>query len=405
MPSRKGWHFIPEGMALFFLTEAGKRGIIRKKGKEGILIEPIALLSEFRLPSEAVSCEPFGNGHINDTFRVGTASGEEFILQRINTSVFRDPTGLMENIRKVTVFLADEAKKRGGDPRRESMEVIPTKEGKLFFDDGKDCWRIYTMITDSYSLEKVESLSQFREVGEAFGAFLNQLGAFPADTLVETIPDFHHTPKRLEALERAIGTDRCGRVRETEREIAFVRERKEKVSLLTDAFAAGKIPLRVTHNDTKLNNILFDKKTKRPLCVVDLDTVMPGLSLCDFGDAIRSGAAACAEDEPDFRKAGVVLPLFAAYTEGYLRTAGEILTEDEIALLPEAAEIITLETGIRFLTDYLMGDTYFKTSRKGQNLDRARTQFAMAADIEKKNREMHGMIPALLPEGKKGIFQ
>ena len=316
--------------------------------------------------------ERYGAGHINDTFAVWAADkSKRFILQRINTDTFTDPAGLMENICGVTSYLSRQILARGGDPARETLNVIPTRERAYIFVEGTVC------------LQKVENEQDFYTVAETFGGFQNQLAGYPAATLHETIARFHDTPNRYANFEKALAADVMGRAKDVAAEIAFVRAHEADCHVLVDQLAAGVLPLRVTHNDTKLNNVLIDEATGKGICVIDLDTVMPGLSAYDFGDSIRFGANDCAEDEPDQSKVHFSLHLYEVFTKGYLSAAGSAMTEAERKSLPWGAKLMTLECGIRFLTDYLEGDHYFKISRPDQNLDRARTQFTLVQGMEK----------------------
>lgn len=324
---------------------------------------------------------PYGSGHINDTFLV--EAGKRYILQRMNRNIFTDPQGVMENILGVTNFLRDKITKAGRDGMRETLTVIPTKAGEpLYWDSQGDCWRMYHFIEDAVSYDRVESERDFYESAVAFGNFQQMLADYPAETLHETIPGFHDTKARFEVFLAAVEADVCGRVKEVAREIAFFQERKAVAAVLGDMLAAGELPLRVTHNDTKLNNIMMDAKTGKGICVIDLDTVMPGLAVHDFGDSIRFGASTGDEDEPDLSKVNCDLHLFQLYTEGFLKGCQGSLTETERAMLPMGAKVMTYECGMRFLTDYLQGDTYFKTHRVGQNLDRCRTQIKLVEDME-----------------------
>ena len=337
------------------------------------------LISQFRIVGTPVRCVPHGNGHINETYRVECDNGRWYTLQRINTGVFTDPVHLMNNIQAVTAYLS----MRVSDPR-EVLCLIPTRDDATFFTDrdGK-YWRMFAFVRDSVCLEQVDSPEQFYQSAVAFGKFQNRLADFPAQELVETIPHFHDTPARFAALKEAAEKDVCRRAKKVEEELAFAFSREAFTRTFTDYQARGELPLRVTHNDTKINNVLFDAYTMQGLCVIDLDTVMPGLAMNDFGDAIRFGANTCAEDDPDASRAGIDLTLYQAYARGYLSTCVQSLTPLEKGLLPHGAKMMTLECGMRFLTDYLNGDTYFKIHRKGQNLDRCRTQFALVKDMEK----------------------
>lgn len=347
------------------------------------------LVMQFQVEQEVASVEPYGSGHINHTYLAQMSEGKKYILQGINTTIFKDTDQLMENILNVTSYLRKEIERTGGDPKRETLTVVLTKDGKSYFTDedgGK--WRVYEFIEGAQTFDAVESDEDFYQSAVAFGKFQAMLANFPADTLHETIPQFHDTAKRYRDFEKAVEADVKGRAAKVEKEIAFVREHSGEVSMLHDMLAKGELPLRVTHNDTKLNNIMIDADSHKAICVIDLDTVMPGLSAHDFGDAIRFGANTAAEDEPDTSKVSLSLKLFEIYVKGFLEGCGGRLTENEIKALPMGAKMMTLECGMRFLADYLEGDVYFKTSREDHNLDRCRTQFALVADMEKKWQQM-----------------
>lgn len=339
----------------------------------------------FAFDRPAGEAERFGAGHINDTFAVWAADrSKRWILQRINTDTFTDPAGLMENVTGVTAYLRRQIIERGGDPDRETLNVIPTLDGKPYYTDTEGgAWRAYIFVEGTVCLQKVENERGFYTAAETFGNFQNQLAGYPAATLHETIARFHDTPNRYANFEKALAADVMGRAKEVGPEIAFIRAREADCRVLVDQLAAGVLPLRVTHNDTKLNNVLIDQATGKGICVIDLDTVMPGLSAYDFGDSIRFGANDCAEDEPDQSKVHFSLHLYKVFAEGYLAAAGSAMTEAERRSLPWGAKLMTLECGIRFLTDYLEGDHYFKISRPAQNLDRARTQFTLVQGMER----------------------
>ncbi len=344
-----------------------------------------------------VSKKPYGNGHINDTFLIccQTAKNTEkkYILQRMNHDIFKNPPQLMENMVHVTRYLREKILSQGGNPERETLNVIKTKNGADWYEDSdKNYWRVFPFIENSMCLEKVENAKDFYDSAAAFGNFQWMLADFPAETLHETIPNFHNTPSRLQDFQKAVQTGDKGRAALAQREISFVLDRAKEASVLTDLLSEGKLPLRVTHNDTKLNNILFDKDTHKALCIIDLDTVMPGLSLYDFGDSIRFGANTGAEDETDLTKVGLDLSLFAAFTKGYLEGCKGSLTATEIEMLPMGAKLMTYECGMRFLADFLTGDHYFKIHRENHNLDRARTQFQLVADMETKWDEMTAIV-------------
>lgn len=344
-------------------------------------------LSGFDFGGQIVDAVRYGEGHINDTFCVYTQNkaGDRvrYMLQRINTDTFTDPDGLMENIVNVTDYLRNIIAKNGGDPTRETLTVQRTKEGKNYYRDSKGgCWRVYSFVEGTVCLQTVENPEQFYQSAVAFGNFQRLLAGYDASTLHETIAKFHDTRSRLANFKKAVEADACGRVKDVQPEIDFVLAREKDCAVLMDLLEAGKLPLRVTHNDTKLNNVLLDKTTGAGICVIDLDTVMPGLSLNDFGDSIRFGATHAAEDEPDQSKVHFELDLFEIYTKGFLEAAGDALTAAEKEYMPWGAKLMTLECGIRFLTDYLEGDHYFRIHREGQNLDRSRTQFKLVSDME-----------------------
>lgn len=341
----------------------------------------------FQTRGTPISCESYGCGHINHTFLLVTDAPRRYILQQINTAVFPDVDGLMENIAAVTGFLAA----RTEDPRG-AMKLVPTTEGRPYYrDEDGACWRVYEFIEDSLCLQTPESPGDFYESAIAFGAFQQQMAEFNAATLHETIPNFHNTQDRYRQFRETLAADPLGLASAVEKEIGFVLAREEEAGTLHRLRLSGELPLRVTHNDTKLNNVMLDAKTRKALCVIDLDTVMPGLSLYDFGDSIRFGAATAPEDERDLDKMEMSLELFRIYTRGFLRACPG-LTEREKAMLPMGAKTMTLECGVRFLKDYLEGDHYFAVHRPGQNLDRARTQFKLVADMEHKWDEMNRIV-------------
>ncbi|MDD4851308.1 MAG: aminoglycoside phosphotransferase family protein [Gemmiger sp.] len=361
------------------------------------LLENQEILSAWDWGGVVAGVLPYGEGHINATkcVYVQTSQGgsRRYILQKINTDTFTDPDGLMENICGVTEYLRKTLAAQGLDADRGTMQVILTTAGRPYFraaDGG--CWRVYAFVEDTICLQKVETPEDFYESAVAFGNFQRQLAGYPAATLHETIARFHDTPNRYAMLEKAVAADAYGRVAEVAKELAFVTARQSDCHYMTDLLAAGKLPLRVTHNDTKLNNILMDKTTRKGICVIDLDTVMPGLAANDFGDSIRFGANHSAEDEPDLSKVNFSLPLFETYAKGFMQAVGDAFTPLEKETLPWGAKLMTLECGIRFLTDYLEGDHYFHTTRPGQNLDRARTQFKLVADMEAAWPEMAQII-------------
>ena len=340
------------------------------------------ILSNFWLDSAPVFCEPYGSGHVNKTYLVITETGHRYTLQMIGPA-FKDVHALQDNVAAVIKHLHKKTDEKHG-----ALTLIPTTEGEDHYHapNGKT-WRIYEFIEDGLCLETPETPQDFYQAAIAFGTFQQQLNDFPAETLHETIPNFHNTPDRYRIFREVLEADPTGRAKDVAAEIAFVLEREEKAGQLIALLEAGKLPLRVTHNDTKLNNVMFRASDRTPLCVMDLDTTMPGLSAYDFGDAIRFGASTAAEDEKDLDKVWMDLDLFRLFTKGYLEACPG-LTDLEKEVLPLGAYTMTLECGMRFLTDHIDGDNYFSIHREGQNLDRARTQFMLVADMEAKWEEM-----------------
>ena len=339
----------------------------------------------------------YGNGHINKTYV--TSSLPRLIIQEINVSIFKEPDGMMQNIAAVTKHLSEKLAAEGKDPARYTLTVVPTKDGKLCTEIDGCFFRAYRFIEDTvcYDLVTPETLEK---AGEAFGEFQNYLADFPADTLSEVIPDFHNTPARFAAFCASVEKDTAGRAADDADEIAFFRAHETFMRTVTDRLADGRIPLAVTHNDTKINNILFDAATGEALAVIDLDTVMPGSRLYDFGDALRTGAAIAAEDEENLSLVGFDEAKFEAFTRGYLRAIGKTLSDDEIALLPESALLLTIECGMRFLTDDLDGDIYFRIHKDRHNLIRARNQIKQAIEIEKMLPRLHAIVDQCLADAK-----
>lgn len=354
-------------------------------------------IAQFAIDGRLIRKEPYGNGHINDTFLLvyerEDGSKRRYILQRMNHSIFKNPGQLMENVVNVTEYLRSVIQAQGGDPDRETLNVVKTHNGLSYYEDEEqNCWRIFLFVERTVCLEKVESLKDFYDSAVAFGNFQRMLSDFPAEKLHETIPDFHNTPSRFRDFQKAVQEDKMGRAALAADEIAFALAREQDTAVLTDLLKSGELPLRVTHNDTKLNNILFDADTREALCIIDLDTVMPGLSHYDFGDSIRFGASTGAEDETDLSRIALDLDLFEAFTKGFLEGCGGRLTQKEIEMLPMGAKLMTYECGIRFLADFLEGDVYFKTRHENHNLDRARTQFKLVADMEEKWEQMASVV-------------
>lgn len=340
------------------------------------------------------SVEKYGNGHINDTYLI---QSNEFILQRINTNIFKNPYELMENIENVTQFIRKKIVLSGGNPNRETLMVVKTADGKSCYKyDDQNYFRMYRFITDTVTIENEKTNKILFNAGRGFGHFQNLLDDFPVEELHETIVDFHNTPKRIEALKKSIAKDAAGRAESVEEEIEFALSHADFASTVVKGLEDKSIPTRVTHNDTKINNILFDKNTLEAVCVIDLDTVMPGSSLYDFGDALRMGASTAAEDETDLDKVWFDEEAFKYFSWGYCQEVGNKLTKTEKDLLYLAPKLMTYECGIRFLTDYLDGDTYFKIHRKNHNLDRARNQFKLVADMESKEDSLKNIINELI---------
>lgn len=354
------------------------------------------VLEQFDFPGQMTECVPFGNGHINDTYRLTYQQEQEqkrFILQKMNKTIFTKPVELMENILGVTSWLKKKIVENGGDTERETLNVVLTRgEAPYYVDSQGEYWRAYRYIENATSFDSVESDDDFYQSAVAFGHFQRLLADYPAETLDETIPDFHNTVDRFRKFRETLEADVCGRAAGVQEEIEFVLKREALAHVLCDKQESGELPLRVTHNDTKLNNIMIDDETGRAICVIDLDTVMPGLSVNDFGDSIRFGASTAAEDEQDLSKVSMDLHLFEVYAKGFIEGCGGALTDAELDALPMGAMLMTFECGMRFLTDYLDGDHYFKIHRDGHNLDRCRTQFKLVADMEEKLPQMKAII-------------
>ncbi len=346
--------------------------------------ELIRAAQAFPLSAKALDAEPLGNGHINATYLVTDAAGTKYVMQRINDRVFTDVDLLMRNIFRVTEYL--NRHKPGA-----SLRFLKTRDGKEYLRDGSGCWRMYEYV-EGLCLEKAETPAQLETCGEAFGEFQNELSGFDASALGETIPRFHDTVKRLNDLEQAALRDACGRLKGVKAEYDFYMARREEAGQMLGMLARGELKKRVTHNDTKLNNVILDAETLRPKCVIDLDTVMPGLAGNDFGDCIRSGATTGAEDERDLNKVNLDTALYRAFARGFLSRCGKSLNEAEINTLPMGAKMMTYECGARFLTDYLSGDTYFHIAYPEHNLVRCRTQMKLVQDTEARWSELKQII-------------
>ena len=349
-------------------------------------IQHYELLKKFDLEGEVISCERYGFGHINETYLVVTDVKHRYIAQKISTRAFKDVPGLMNNIYLVTQHLRERTDEPYG-----AMTVIKTLDGNIFQQMGDAFWRVYDFVEGSVALQAPRNTQDFYESAIAFGDFQTKLADFPVEKLVETIPNFHNTVDRYRIFKETLAKDPCGRAKDVQEEIAFVLSKEEEMSTLQRMRESGELPTRVTHNDTKLNNVLLREDNYKPLCVIDLDTVMPGLSLYDFGDSIRFGAATAAEDEKDLDKVTMSLDMFRIFTKGFL-TACTTLTDRELEMMPMGAKTMTMECGVRFLTDYLDGDHYFAVHREGHNLDRCRTQFKLVRDMETKWDAMHQIV-------------
>lgn len=356
-----------------------------------------SVAAQFQQEGIFLDSQPYGSGHINGTYLLrydveGTVV--KVILQLINKVVFPKPEEVMENIVNVTTHLKNKIIEQGGNPLRETLNVIPTKDGGSYYlDEEGNYWRAYVFVTDATSYDKVEKPDDFYQSAVSFGNFQCLLADFPAETLHETIAKFHDTRHRFATFKKVVEEDVMGRAAGVQEEIQFVLDREESIAnYFAELLDKGEIPLRVTHNDTKLNNIMIDDATGKGICVIDLDTVMPGLAMNDFGDSIRFGASTAAEDETDLSKVSCSMELFDIYAKGFIEGCQGKLTDKEIELLPMGAKTMTYECGMRFLTDYLQGDTYFKIHRENHNLDRCHTQFKLVADMEAKWQEMNAII-------------
>jgi len=357
-------------------------------------------VSAFAVQGIFVDAEAYGSGHINDTFLVSCqegASRKRYILQRINTRIFRDVSGLMTNVARVTEHAADRLAVAGAsDPKRRTLTVIRTHSGGYFHKDTQgNCWRCYLFIEGARTYDIVASAAQAYQAARAFGEFQKLAASLPGERLAESIPRFHDTRARFERLREAAEANPAGRFRTAGAEWDFIRSREREVDTLLALHAKGEIPERITHNDTKLNNVMIDDATGEGICVIDLDTVMPGLALYDFGDMVRTATSPTAEDETDLSRVSMRMPMFEALARGYWSGAGSFLNDAEKSHLSLAAKLITLEIGIRFLTDHLEGDVYFKIHRPGHNLDRCRTQLALVRSIEAQEEAMMSFVDSL----------
>ena len=358
------------------------------------------ILAAYDLPSAPAEVIRYGTGHINDTYRVTCQSTDgkppRFILQRLSASAFPDPKALMENFAGITAHLREKIRAAGGDPMRETLNLCYTRDGNTYYTDTTgNAWRMTSFVEDTVCLQDATP-ELFEASARAFGRFQQLLQDYPAHTLHESIANFHNTEDRFAKFMAALEADKLDRAKNVMQEIQFVLDHKADCSVALQAFREGILPLRVTHNDTKLDNILFDKETLEGICIIDLDTTMPGLSIYDFGDSIRFGANHCAEDEKDLSKVNFDIELFRRYTRGFLEGTNGSLTNAEVMYLPWGAKLMTLECGIRFLTDYLDGDHYFRIHYPEQNLDRCRTQFKLVTDMEAQWQQLEQIVEEYL---------
>ena len=352
-------------------------------------------------PDAPVGIKEMTSGNVNVTYRLDYDPADRsrsLVLQRINTQAFHDPQALMENIRLVTAHIRAALTTQGVDYTRRVLDFLPVTGGEslLWQEPDGSAWRCYRFVDGVTAYDRIESAALFCEAGRGFGGFQNLLSDFPAERLTETIPGFHDTPRRYAAFRAAVEADRAGRAAAVAEEIAFFDARAERMRGIVDRLASGELPLRVTHNDTKLNNVLIDNESGRAICVIDLDTVMPGSVLYDFGDAVRYGACTAAEDEPKLSRIGFDMELFRGFAEGFLAETAGRLTTAELKLLPLGVEVITCELAMRFLTDYLDGDRYFKIHYPEHNLVRARAQMKLLTEVEALRPQMDACIEGLL---------
>ena len=360
-----------------------------------------SLIKHFQIPGECIHAQAYGSGHINDTFALTLEENQnspQYLLQRINHQVFRKPFEVMENIVRVTEHIRGKLEEQGfKDLTRRVMAVIPTQTGEYCYQDSEgNYWRVYNFIENARTYDTLDSPDQAYEAAKAFGQFQKQLVDLPEPPLHDAIPDFHNGPKRFQAFQQALEKDSHNRAASVKPEIDFLLQHGFIFNIFPEKVSQGEIPIIVTHNDTKINNVMMDKQTGEGICVIDLDTVMPGISLYDFGDLARTSLTSADEDEQDLSKVVLEMPRFEALVRGYLSTAGEFLNKTERTLLVTGAKMMTLIMGTRFLTDFLQGDTYYKIHREGHNVDRCRTQIELIQQITKYEREMDIFIEKVL---------
>ena len=358
-----------------------------------------AIAANFALDAPPTKTQSFGSGHINDTYSL--TCKKRYVLQRINHDIFKDPPAMMDNIKRVTDHIRNKLTEQGSDLAGRQLEVISTVEGGLCHkDDEGNYWRVYNRIENAVTYDTLESVELAREAARMFGWFQRMLADLGGAQLYETIPDFHTTPKRLETFRQVLKEDTCNRAKDAIAEIDFVLKHAEICGVLLDNVAQGNIPIRITHNDTKINNVMLDESTHKGVCVIDLDTVMPGLSLYDFGDMVRTATHQAAEDERDLTKITMQMPMFEMLVKGFAEQTHAFLTPAEKKYLAFSGKLITFEQMIRFLADHLAGDTYYKIHRQGHNLDRARTQMKLVQSIIEQEEEMNSIADSVFAELK-----
>ncbi len=361
-----------------------------------------SLVRNFAFEGEFIGAAPYGFGHINDTYalnyQINPQRQRRYILQRINHNVFKDPVGVMHNLERVTQYLQSKIENQGGDPRRETINLIPTLDGSSYYQDAdRNFWRGEVFIENAQTYQIPKDPAHYYNAAWAFGRFSSLLADFPVDELAITIPDFHHTPKRFNNFIKALEKDPKNRAQQVQSEIQFLLDREAETTVLVHLAETGQLPLRVTHNDTKFENVMIDDQTGRGICVIDLDTVMPGWIDFDFGDAVRSGSNPAAEDEVDLDKVRFDLQIFDHLAHGFLDAAGDMLTPIEVDNLAFAARLITLEQALRFLTDHLLGDIYYRIHKPDHNLDRCRTQIKLIQEMEAVFGQMEKIVKSYKP--------
>ena len=353
------------------------------------------IASQFTIQSPVVSAKPMGIGNINASFVVTCEDGSKYALQRINTNIFKDPKGMMNNIFAVTEHIRNKVASEGGDPDREVLQYLKTAEGETVYETEEGVYRMYRFVDDVLTIQQVPDAEWAYQCAYAFGRFQKQLSDFDSSVLIETIPNFHHTQKRYETFLASVEKDAAGRKEEVADLIEFAKKESYLASAIVKDVEAGVLPVRVTHNDTKINNILFNPETKRGMCIIDLDTVMPATTLYDFGDMVRTAATVTEEDDERYDQVGMDLRYFKALVKGYYEGSDGALTREEIKRFPLSAKVITYETFLRFLTDYLDGDVYFACRKDRHNLIRATNQMYLLRNMEDHYEQMLSVLDEL----------